>query len=296
MADKRMFSLQIVDSDAFLDLPSSAQALYFHLGMRADDDGFLNNARTIARIVGSGNKDLELLIEKRFIYMFEGGVSVIKHWKVNNYIAKDRYKKTMYTDIFKQLEVKENNSYTLCIQNVDNLYTQSSIDKVSIDKVSIDNTIVQPKVEPKKVIKDSYLFEESFQRFWEAYPKKVGKGNVEKWFKKNRPSQDLVDNMIQAIEDQKLSKQWQDVQYIPLPATWLNQARWGDELPVSELAYAKKEEERQIDIMEEMEKLTRLESMRIHQEVHSKNIVEVDDEELDDMLNNLDGLAKDKSF
>jgi hypothetical protein len=123
MADKRMFSLQIVDSDAFLELPPSAQALYFHLGMRADDDGFLNNARTIAKIVGTGSKDLDILVEKRFIIAFEGGISVIKHWKVNNYIQKDRKRDTAYGEILQTLDVKENGSYTLRIQNVSNLYT-----------------------------------------------------------------------------------------------------------------------------------------------------------------------------
>lgn len=295
MADKRMFSLQIVDSDAFLDLPTSAQALYFHLGMRADDDGFLNNAKTIARIVGSNTKDLDLLVEKRFIIAFEGGVSVIKHWKVNNYIAKDRYKKTMYTDIFQQLEIKENNSYTLRIQNVDTLDTQVRLVKSSIDKVSIDNSIVQPSIEPKTKKNDSSIIEELFEEFWEAYPKKVGKGNVLRWFKKHRPTKGMVDLMIEAIENQKLSKQWQDVQYIPLPATWLNQERWGDELPISELAIAKKEEETQIDIMSAMAELTRQESLRIQREVHNKQ-EEVDEDSLDNMFDDIEGLAKGKSF
>lgn len=139
MANRRMFNLQIVDSDAFLDMPISAQALYFHLGMRADDDGFLNNARMIKRMVGASDDDLRLLIAKKFLIVMEDGVIVIKHWKLNNYIPKDRYKPSVYHGVYMELQQKENGVYTLdttCIQTVSNLDTQNSIDKnrVSIDK------------------------------------------------------------------------------------------------------------------------------------------------------------------
>lgn len=139
MANRRMFNLQIVDSDAFLDMPISAQALYFHLGMRADDDGFLNNARMIKRMVGASDDDLRLLIAKKFLIVMEDGVIVIKHWKLNNYIPKDRYKPSVYHGVYMELQQKENGVYTMdttCIQTVSNLDTQNSIDKnrVSIDK------------------------------------------------------------------------------------------------------------------------------------------------------------------
>ncbi|HFM7009733.1 TPA: hypothetical protein ACG9XD_003061, partial [Enterococcus faecium] len=89
-----MFAKTIIDSDAFLDMPLSTQALYFHLSMRADDDGFINNPKKIQRMVGCGDDDLKLLMVKRFILVFESGVIVIKHWKIHNYIQKDRYKPT----------------------------------------------------------------------------------------------------------------------------------------------------------------------------------------------------------
>lgn len=112
MADRRMFAMTIMDSDAFLDLPLSSQALYVHLCMRADDDGFLNNAKKIQRMVGADEADLQELLEKRFIIAFPSGVVVIKHWRMHNYIKKDRYKETVYTEEKGQLDVKENGSYT----------------------------------------------------------------------------------------------------------------------------------------------------------------------------------------
>lgn len=112
MAEKRMFTQQIVDSDAFLDMPLSAQALYFHLSMRADDDGFVKNPRKIQRMINAGDDDLRLLIAKRFVLIFESGVIVIKHWRLHNTLRKDRYKPTVFQDEFKRLELKSNGAYT----------------------------------------------------------------------------------------------------------------------------------------------------------------------------------------
>ena len=120
MADKRMFSKTIIDSDAFLDMPLSTQTLYFHLSMRADDDGFINNPRKIQRMIGCGEDDLKLLIAKKFVITFESGVIVIKHWKIHNYIQKDRYKETVYREEKSMLSLKENKAYTLGKINSDN--------------------------------------------------------------------------------------------------------------------------------------------------------------------------------
>ena len=149
MAKKRMFNVDIVGSDAFLDLPHTAQALYFQLGMRADDDGFVGNPKTIQRIAGAKASDLELLVKKRFLLQFPSGVVVIKHWKINNDIKKDRYSPTVYTDEFQMLSTKENKAYTERNanvstldtepgQNVSTLDTQYSIDKDRLDKNSIE--------------------------------------------------------------------------------------------------------------------------------------------------------------
>lgn len=111
MAEKRMFTQKIVESDDFLDMPCSAQALYFHLNMRADDDGFINNPRSITRSVGASADDLKLLIAKRFV-LAVGNCIVIKHWRMNNTLRKDRYKPTQYQKEFALLTVKENGAYT----------------------------------------------------------------------------------------------------------------------------------------------------------------------------------------
>lgn len=112
MAEKRMFTQKIIDSDAFLEMPLSAQALYFHLNMRADDDGFVNNPKKVARMINASEDDLKILIVKRFLIAFESGVIVIKHWRMHNSLRMDRYHPTDYTDEFSQLGIKENNAYT----------------------------------------------------------------------------------------------------------------------------------------------------------------------------------------
>ena len=113
MANKRMFTMRIVDTDAFLDMPLSTQCLYFHLNMRADDDGFIGNPKRIEKIIGANDDDLKLLIAKRFVILFDDGVIVIKHWRMHNTLSRDRYIETSYTDEKKKLLLKDNGSYSL---------------------------------------------------------------------------------------------------------------------------------------------------------------------------------------
>ena len=146
MAEKRMFTVKIVESDAFLDMPLSAQALYVHLNMNADDDGFVNNPKMITRLIGAKNDDLQVLIDKAFILMFPSGVAVIKGWLMNNIIKNDRKHPTSYQEELSQLVVKDNRSYTWKQngnrteterkQNGNNLLP--SIDKNRLDKNSLD--------------------------------------------------------------------------------------------------------------------------------------------------------------
>lgn len=112
MAEKRMFTQKIIDSDAFLDMPLSAQALYFHLCMRADDDGFVNNPKKITRYVSASEDDLKLLMAKRFLIGFESGVIVIKHWRMHNTLKSDRYNPTDYQEEYARLTIKANKAYT----------------------------------------------------------------------------------------------------------------------------------------------------------------------------------------
>ena len=134
MANKRMFSLNIVDTDKFLEMPISSRLLYYELGMRADDDGFVGNWKKILLFTGLKDDDLKVLISKQFIIPFDSGVIVIKHWRLNNYLQNDRIKPTIYQEELSQLGLDENNVYTLdtsCIH---------SIDKNRIDKNSIKTT------------------------------------------------------------------------------------------------------------------------------------------------------------
>lgn len=128
MADRRMFSKSIIDSDLFLDMPQSAQCLYFHLGMRADDDGFVNSPKKIQRIIGASNDDFKLLFAKQFVIPFESGVVVIKHWKIHNYIQKDRYKPTIHQEEKRTLFLDKSGAYqvldTDCIQDVSEMDNQ----------------------------------------------------------------------------------------------------------------------------------------------------------------------------
>lgn len=112
MAERRMFTQKIIDSDAFLDMPLSTQSLYFHLNMRADDDGFVNNPKKIQRMIGASEDDLKLLLAKRFILGFENGIVVIKHWRMHNLLRKDRYNPTQYIEEMNQLAINDNGSYT----------------------------------------------------------------------------------------------------------------------------------------------------------------------------------------
>ena len=165
-----MFTQKIIDSDAFLEMPTSAQALYFHLNMRADDDGFVNNPKKITRYVGAAEDDLKLLLLKRFIIGFDSGVIVIKHWRMHNTLKTDRYRPTDYQEELATLRLKENKAYTdkpLALesgtglepewkpdgtnmepernQSGTGLEPQNRIDKISIDKNRLEESLTVSK-------------------------------------------------------------------------------------------------------------------------------------------------------
>lgn len=183
MAERRMFAKTIIDSDAFLDMPLSAQALYFHLSMRADDDGFINNPKKIQRMLGCAGDDLKLLIAKRFIIPFESGIVVIKHWKIHNYIQKDRYKETVYQQEKMMLETKGNKAYkiappteiqqdTECIQAGYDADTQVRLGKVSTDKDSIGELEAPTKAVRHKygAYKNVLLSDEDLEKLKAEFP------------------------------------------------------------------------------------------------------------------------------
>ena len=189
MAERRMFAKTIIDSDAFLDMPQSSQLLYFHLSMRADDDGFINNPKAIMRNCNCSEDDLKLLAMKKFIIPFESGVVVIKHWKIHNYIRNDRYKETKYKEEKSTLMLDENNSYTACRQLVDSvdttgipsdnqMDTQDRLGKVRLGKDSIDKyNMCDPDESHEKKPSKSEI-DRFFEGLWSIYPVKKGKGQV----------------------------------------------------------------------------------------------------------------------
>ncbi|WP_432316907.1 hypothetical protein, partial [Collinsella aerofaciens] len=147
MAERRMFAKTIVESDAFLDMPLSSQSLYFHLGMVADDWGFVNNPKSIRRSVGASEDDLRLLVSKRFVIAFDSGVVAVKHWWVNNSVRADRRQPTKYQDELAMLYVDENRSYTLSDTGRLAAETFSRVSKVDTIRQPTDNqlaTICQP--------------------------------------------------------------------------------------------------------------------------------------------------------
>ena len=145
MAKKRMFSLDIIDTDLFLEMPQTSRLLYYELCMRADDDGFVGSPKKIQKMVGCSEDDFKVLIGKQFIIPFETGIVVIKHWKIHNYIQKDRYKETIYINEKDQLCQEENGMYTKCIQNG---YTDKI--RLELDKDSIDLVVVEKEKQKKE--------------------------------------------------------------------------------------------------------------------------------------------------
>lgn len=152
MAQKRMFNKSVVESDAFLQMPLSAQALYFHIGMMADDDGFCSQTRSILCMTGARDDDLKVLVAKSFLIPFDDGVMVVKHWRVNNYLQNDRVKQTEYLEDKGKLFIKPNKIYTLDPEKGTPLIP---MDKKCIQNVSIDKTRVeQSRLEENRLGED----------------------------------------------------------------------------------------------------------------------------------------------
>lgn len=209
MANRRMFSKSITEGDSFIDLPLTSQALYFHLGMQADDQGFVSPQRVI-RMIGAKVVDLNLLARKNFVIPFESGVIVITHWNENNYLQKDRLKHTIFAKEASQLAIERGvyKMYTVCTPSI------------------VEDSIGEERV---KLARGP---DERFKNFWEQYPNKKAKVVAEKAWNKIAPDDALYQVMMLNLEAQKKSEAWQkeNGRYIPHPATWLNQHRWEDQI------------------------------------------------------------------
>ena len=195
MAERRMMTKKVTDDDNFMSLSSSAQALYLHLSMAADDDGFCNQVSVSMFKAHASVQDLEALLEKRYIYQFENGVIVIKHWRMANALRKDRYTPTAFQEELAQLQLKENGSYTRLhsgCQVVADCLPQDRLDKNRLDKVSVDksNSTAQrftpPTVDDVKAYCDergygSRVDPERFVDFYQTKGWMVGKNKMKDW-------------------------------------------------------------------------------------------------------------------
>lgn len=201
MAERRMFAKSIIDSDAFLDMPLSAQALYFHLSMRADDEGFLGNAKRVRTMIGASEDDFKLLIVKRFVIVFEDGITVIRHWRVHNIVQKDRFKETIYVDERARLGFDKNKTYTECVETPciqvgNETETQVRLGKVRLGKERLSEESASPSaaasnsrfVKPtlEEIVefcseRNSNIDPQAFFDFYESVGWKVGNKPMKDW-------------------------------------------------------------------------------------------------------------------
>ena len=165
MAERRMFAKTIIDSDAFLEMPATSQNLYFHLSMRADDDGFVNKPKAIMRNCGAKDDDLNILFARKFVIPFDSGIVVIKHWRINNYLRNDRYRPTVYQDEKATLYLDENNAYSTTPQGT-----------------PLGEAEPLPAIEPAKEEKNDepkISILEEFLNIYTKYPCNIGKAKKE---------------------------------------------------------------------------------------------------------------------
>lgn len=207
MAERRMFTKKITNSDAFLEMSSAAQALYFHLNQEADDDGFNNQIQAAMFRAHASIDDLKVLLMKNFIIRFESGVIVIKHWRMHNTLRKDRYSPTNFQDELSLLDIKDNGSYTL-VDDIGCQVVANPVPQVRLGKDSID-----------KVNKYSVCFEDA----WNEYPRKKEKAKAYKCYQSRLKEGYSEEEILQAIKNysSECNAKKTEEQYIKLCATFL---------------------------------------------------------------------------
>ena len=229
-----MFAKTIIDSDAFLDMPMSARLLYYDLGMRADDDGFINSPKKIMRMIGASNDDVNILIARKFVIPFDSGVVVIKHWRINNYLRNDRYTETKYLEEKSILEVDKNGSYTA--KNNTGIpvgIPTVSTGKVRLGKDSIGKDINTISCNGNSEIEVLDQKEMWFESFWEIYPKHQDKKKAKQKFLKLCTNEKEYKAIMDGLRNVLPVWAKKDTKYIPMPTTWLNGERWNDEVSVN---------------------------------------------------------------
>ncbi len=223
-----MFSPDIVCSDAFLEMPASSRDLYFQLGMKADDDGFVS-PRGIMRSVGASEDDLKILVGKRFVLPFKSGVIVIKHWKINNLVRKDWYRPTLHQEEYEQLETKDNGSYTELVND------SLTVRQHRLGKVSIGNEIHVVQDSEKETKVKNTRDGGGFESFWIQYPNK--KDKVSAFAVWGGLSQEKKSLAVQDVPVRANTEDWRKDggKYVPLAKTYLKNERWNDPVAVPEI-------------------------------------------------------------
>ena len=241
MAERRMFTKKITDDDHFLNLSSPAQALYLHLSMNADDDGFCNQITASMFKAHASVTDLEALLKNRYIYQFDSGVIVIKHWRMANALRKDRYTPTAFKNEMAMLKVGENGAYKLPDNNdmvAERLpngcrLVAERLPQVRLGKDSIGkdiNTISCNKNSEIEVLDQKEMW---FESFWEIYPKHQDKKKAKQKFLKACTNEKEYKAIMDGLRN--ILPVWakKDTKYIPMPTTWLNGERWNDEVDMN---------------------------------------------------------------
>lgn len=201
MAEKRMFSRELVESDDFLELPLSAQALYLHICMEADDDGFVNNANRIRKVVEASQQDYQVLFNRGYLLQIANGLVVVVHWKICNSIRKDRYKPTVYQSEYKKLKI------------CDNVYTLDSNSEKLPEPV-------MPELQDKTVQK--------FEEFWKAYPRKEHRALAEQEYTMLIMQGISEGMLIASAKAYARDKQDTEPKYLNCPDTWLHKGIYTD--------------------------------------------------------------------
>lgn len=246
MARRRMFSLDIVDSDQFTDLPATARLLYYELGVRADDDGFVGNPRKITRFAECSEDDIKILEDKGFIYMFDSGVLAIRNWLANNQLRNDRYHETYYKNEKNMIGVNLNNkTYYL----YDNSGLPEGLPLVALDEVRKKKN--NEEEEKEEEINSEQLKEEEYNTFdvsdidpkiinqfellWNKYPKRVGKKEALYYYNqaiKNGESFEIIEQGLDNYIEHLKNDDTPDI-HIKYGSNWFKNECWDDEYEVN---------------------------------------------------------------
>ena len=186
MGKRRMLCTDITRSDAFLEMPQSTRLLYYDLVQEGDDEGFVDNPKSIMKLTGATDDDIKILIAKKFVIIpdEEKGVVVIKHWYIHNYIRKDRMTETNYKELRSLLSLDDNLSYTMTTKCLPLANQMTAQDKLSKDKLSNKTHFTKPTIDEVKEYIESRHTDVDAERFWNYYESngwKVGRNPMKDW-------------------------------------------------------------------------------------------------------------------